>query len=82
MPCSHEVHEDEPATEYVPARQLSHSEASSALHLPAAQSEQDVAADAPLYVPAGHGEALAWPVADTEVPLAAGLHEVDPFRGW
>ena len=64
MPSSHEVHEDEPATEYVPARQLSHSEASSALHLPAAQSEHDVLAEAPLYVPGGHVEALAWPVAD------------------
>ena len=64
VPSAHAVHEDEPATEYVPARQLSHSEASSALHLPAAQSEHDVLADAPLYMPVGHGKALAWPVAD------------------
>ena len=64
VPSAHAVHEDEPATEYVPARQLSHSDASSALHVPARQSEQDVLADEPLYVPAGHVEALAWPVAD------------------
>ena len=38
--------------------------ASSALHVPAAQSQHDVLADALLYVPAGHAEAVTWPVAD------------------
>ena len=32
--------------------------------VPAPQAEHDVLAEAPLYVPAGHVEALAWPVAD------------------
>ena len=63
-PLSQSMHAEEPAAEYVPARQLSHSEAPSAVHVPAGQSEHEVLAEAPLYVPAGHRDALAWPVAD------------------
>ena len=64
VPCLHDV---APAWSwYLPNGQLLQdgAPAAAALHLPAGQAEHDVVAEAPLYVPAGHVEALAWPVAD------------------
>ena len=81
LPASHGVHAEARAAEYEPTGQLSHEEAPAELRVPAGQSVQPVAARS-LDVPAAQTEAVCWPVAEVEVPLAVFSHEVEPFRGW
>ena len=64
VPAAHGVHVLAREKEYLPTPQLVHEADRAALHVPAGQSEHDVLAEAPLYVPASHVEAFAWPVAD------------------
>ena len=64
----------------MPARHAAQSLDPPALHVPAGQSEHDVLAEAPLYVPASHVEAFVRRrkrhgcAVTTLGPLAGGLH--------